>query len=99
MSNSLLFNNQQKRLNPPMWQLLCFSMFSFWQMGFIYFMGPALNIDGRTPLPISIDNVATLPIRGAITLIIISIVLTVIAGLIPSRIAAKKDPVVSLRSE
>ena len=60
MSNSLLFNNQQKRLNPPMWQLLCFSMFSFWQMGFIYFMGPALNIDGRTPLPISIDNVATL---------------------------------------
>ncbi len=42
---------------------------------------------------------AILPIKGAIALIIISMFLTFIAGLIPSRIAAKKDPVTSLRSE
>ena len=42
---------------------------------------------------------AVLPIAGAIILILISMFLTYIAGLIPSRIAAKKDPVVALRSE
>ena len=36
---------------------------------------------------------------GAIVLIAISVILTLIAGLIPSRIASKKDPVESLRSE
>ena len=46
-----------------------------------------------------ISNVASLPIFGAITLIIISMLLTVIAGLIPSRMAAKKDPVIALRTE
>lgn len=46
-----------------------------------------------------IKNVSTLPIIGAITLVIISVTLTVIAGLIPSRYASKKDPVVALRSE
>ena len=46
-----------------------------------------------------IKNVSTLPIVGAVTLIIISVILTVIAGLIPSRYASKKDPVVALRSE
>lgn len=44
-------------------------------------------------------NVATLPVGGAFALIAISIVLTVVAGLIPSRFAAKRDPVVALRSE
>ncbi|MBQ8175030.1 MAG: ATP-binding cassette domain-containing protein [Clostridia bacterium] len=42
---------------------------------------------------------ATLPWAGALILIGISMLLTFIAGLIPSRIAAKKDPVVALRSE
>ena len=45
------------------------------------------------------DVKAALPIGGAIILIIISVILTVIAGLIPSRMASKKDPVESLRSE
>ena len=46
-----------------------------------------------------VDGVAQLPWDAALILIVISIVLTVLAGLIPSRIAAKKDPVESLRSE
>ena len=46
-----------------------------------------------------IKNVSTLPINGAIVLIIISVILTLIGGLIPSRYASKKDPVEALRSE
>lgn len=46
-----------------------------------------------------VDGVAQLPWDAALILIVISIVLTVLAGLIPSRIAAKKDPVESLHSE
>jgi len=45
------------------------------------------------------DVKSVLPITGAIILIIISIILTVIAGLVPSRMASKKDPVEALRSE
>ena len=42
---------------------------------------------------------AVLPWQAAIILVIISMVLTLIAGLFPSRIAANKDPVEALRSE
>ena len=42
---------------------------------------------------------AILPVLGAILLILISMALTFIAGLIPSGMAAKKDPVVALRTE
>ena len=47
----------------------------------------------------AISNAAILPINGAIILVIISVVLTMIAGLIPARFAAKKDPVEALRTE
>ena len=42
---------------------------------------------------------AAFPIKGAIILVILSVVLTLIAGLIPSGIASRKDPVEALRSE
>ena len=41
----------------------------------------------------------TAPVAGGVILVIISMLLTLIAGLIPARLAAKKDPVVALRSE
>ena len=46
-----------------------------------------------------IGGLAALPWQGAVILIVISMVLTFIAGLIPAGLAAKKDPVVALRSE
>ncbi len=46
-----------------------------------------------------ISNVSSLPPLAAIILIAISVFLTVVAGLIPSSYASKKDPVVALRSE
>ncbi len=48
---------------------------------------------------VNISNISKLPVNGAIILIIISIILTVIAGLVPSKMASKKDPVEALRSE
>ena len=46
-----------------------------------------------------IPDVAELPAAGGTILVLISITLTLIAGLIPSGVAAKKDPVEALRSE
>ena len=46
-----------------------------------------------------VEHIAKLPWQGAIILILISLVLTLIAGLIPSKYASKKDPVEALRIE
>ena len=48
---------------------------------------------------VNISNISKLPILGAIILVLISVLLTIIAGLIPSKVASKKDPVEALRSE
>ncbi|MBE6140207.1 MAG: ABC transporter ATP-binding protein/permease [Firmicutes bacterium] len=48
---------------------------------------------------VNISNISKLPWVGAIILVIISVFLTTIAGLIPSKVASKKDPVEALRSE
>jgi ABC-type antimicrobial peptide transport system permease subunit len=42
---------------------------------------------------------AFLPVEAAVILVVISVVLTLFSGIIPSRSAAKKDPVVALRTE
>ncbi|MFR4333953.1 MAG: response regulator transcription factor [Ruminococcus sp.] len=64
MQHPILIENQNSRREVPIWQLLCFVMFCIWQMGFIYFIGPSLNIDGRTPLPVSTDNITLLIVAG-----------------------------------
>ena len=46
-----------------------------------------------------ISGLCVLPWQGALILVAISMLLTLIAGLIPSHYAAKKDPVLALRSE
>lgn len=46
-----------------------------------------------------ISNIASLPIGGSVFLISLSVLLNVIAGIIPAKMAAKKDPVVALRTE
>ena len=48
---------------------------------------------------INYSSIAALPIFQAIILVALSIGLTLISGIIPSRSAAKKDPVVALRTE
>ena len=45
------------------------------------------------------DVSAVLPVVPAIILILLSVVLTLLGGLIPSRTAAKSDPVTALRTE
>lgn len=69
-------------------------------------LGVSITILLTYPINIIIHNVtgnsmvnAILPFASAIVLIILSIVLTLIGGLIPSRGAAKKDPVEALRTE
>ncbi len=53
-------------------------------------------IQGLSGIP---SLAAVLPWQGGIALVLISMLLTIVAGLIPSRVAAKKDPVVALRTE
>ena len=46
-----------------------------------------------------ISGIAQLPVAGGVILVAISMILTIIAGLIPARMASKKDPVEALRTE
>ena len=68
-------------------------------------LGIIVTIILNIPINIIIDNlsgvssIAKLPVLGGIILVIISIFLTVIAGLIPAKMASKKDPVEALRTE
>ena len=48
---------------------------------------------------VNTDITAVLPFKGGAILVILSVILTLIGGLIPSKAAAKKDPVLALRSE
>ena len=48
---------------------------------------------------VHIEKIASLPFVSAIFLILLSVVLNVLAGHIPSKMASKKDPVIALRSE
>ena len=68
-------------------------------LGIAVFMILQVPINSIIGSLIDIDNLAALPLESALGLIVLSSVLTLIAGLIPSRIAAKKDPVIALRTE
>ncbi|MBO4594583.1 MAG: FtsX-like permease family protein, partial [Clostridia bacterium] len=67
-------------------------------IGFTYLVSIPLNILVGGLIGGGITLVA-LKFTDALILIAVSFALTLIAGLVPSRIAAKKDPVVALRTE
>ena len=66
-------------------------------VGVSYLIAFVVNmiLQGLTGIP----SLASLPVTSAVIMVVISIVLTLISGLIPANAAAKKDPVVALRSE
>ena len=68
-------------------------------------MGIGITVLLNIPINIIIESVveipgiSALPIIGGVVLVLISMILTVIAGIIPSKMASKKDPVEALRTE
>lgn len=68
-------------------------------------LGILLTLVLNIPISSIVENVtgvahiAKLPLNGAVFLIVINLILTILSGLIPSKIASKKDPVEALRSE
>ena len=62
--------------------------------------GNAIPINAVIHSVTSLDTLhAHVPVVGAVVLVLISMILTLIAGLIPSGVAARKDPVEALRTE
>ena len=69
-------------------------------VGVIVSSGLALPISKTIAKALKIDNFsAGLDLKSAVGLILLSVILTLIASVIPSRMAAKKDPVEALRTE
>ena len=68
-------------------------------MGIVVTLILCLPINSIVNNLFGVSTIAKLPLTGAIILIIISILLTVIAGLVPARMASRRDPVTALRSE
>ena len=59
----------------------------------------SVGVNGILGALTGIFTLASLPVMSAVVMIIISVCLTLISGLIPAQAAAKKDPVVALRTE
>ena len=69
-------------------------------VGVIVSLGLSLPISKTIAKALKIDNFsAGLDIKSVVGLILLSVMLTLIASVIPSRMAAKKDPVEALRTE
>ncbi len=68
-------------------------------MGILLALLISLPINIIVNATLGVSNIAKLPFGSAIMLILLSVFLNVLAGRIPSKMAAKKDPVVALRNE
>jgi putative ABC transport system permease protein len=68
-------------------------------IGILCSVGLAEGINAILHPLINIRRIAILPVSNALFLIGLSVLLTLISGLIPARSAAKKDPVIALRTE
>ena len=73
------------------------SLAGLFGIGVTYLISTLVNVILK-PL-IGYPNIAALPVNQAVLLVILSVALTSISGLIPASSAAKKDPVVALRTE
>ena len=73
---------------------LCAGLFG---VGFTYAVSVPINM--LLEYLTGIATLAALPLGQGITMVVISVVLTLISGLIPANAAAKKDPVIALRTE
>ena len=73
------------------------SLAGLFGIGVTYFISAIVNVLLK-PL-IGYPNIAALPVNQAVLLVLLSVALTSISGLIPASSAAKKDPVVALRTE
>jgi len=67
-------------------------------IAFTYLVSIPINVIVAGLMP-GLNAICALNVLDALVLVVVSFALTLIAGIIPSRIAAKKDPVVALRSE
>ena len=66
-------------------------------VGFTYLLGAIANIIVYNL--VEVRRIAILPISYAIIIVLVSVLLTAISGLVPASLAAKKDPVIALRTE
>jgi hypothetical protein len=74
-NNSILVENENKRLTFRLPLLICFALYVAWQMGVVFFSGKTLSLDGKTPLPVNVDNLTILIAAGYILSIIVMIAL------------------------
>ncbi|GHU60165.1 hypothetical protein FACS1894171_0490 [Clostridia bacterium] len=73
MNRGILTENENTRLNLRLPWLICFAMFAAWQMGMVYFSGQTMSVDGRTPLPVNVDDVTVIIAAGYILSILVMI--------------------------
>ena len=75
MNHPLLIENENKRLNFRLPLLVCFALFSAWQVGMMYFSTQTLSVDGRVTLPMSEDITAIIVVSGYLLSILVMIFL------------------------
>ncbi|MDR1642461.1 MAG: LuxR C-terminal-related transcriptional regulator [Clostridiales bacterium] len=56
MTSSILRDNEEKRLEIKLPWLICFAMFTAWQIGVFSYSGAALAVEGRLPMDIDAGN-------------------------------------------
>lgn len=56
LNTDILKENEKKRISLSLPLLFCFSVFTVWQMGVVFFSSKSLSLDGKTPLPVTQDN-------------------------------------------
>jgi DNA-binding CsgD family transcriptional regulator len=74
-NESILLENENKRLNLRLPLLICFALYTAWQMGIGYFSGQTMSVDGRTPLPVNVDDLTVIIAAGYILSLIVMLLI------------------------